>query len=63
LEAQNNVGANQWNRFMWNQQKKHKEEVPIWKLRYVVSQGKKITYGQIFKKMVWPIQSIVLFTQ
>jgi hypothetical protein len=25
----------------------HREEVPIWKLCYVVSQGRKVTFGQM----------------
>ncbi len=33
----------------------HKEKIPIWKLCYVVSQGRKYTYGQILEKMVWHI--------
>jgi hypothetical protein len=41
----------------------HKEEVPIWGLCYVVSQGRKITFGKFLKKMVWSIQGIILFSQ
>jgi hypothetical protein len=41
----------------------HREEVIIWRLCYVVSHGKKITFRQIPKKVVWPIQGTILFTQ
>jgi hypothetical protein len=42
----------------------HRKEVPIWKLCFVVSQGKKNTSKQIQEKMVWPIrQGIILVTQ
>jgi hypothetical protein len=34
-----------------------------WKLCFMVSQGKKNTYGKIQGKMVWPIQDTMLFTQ
>ncbi len=40
LEAQNNVGINQWNFLMWNQQK-NIEKVSIWTLCFMVSQRKK----------------------
>jgi hypothetical protein len=43
--------------------KTHREKVPIWRLCYVVSQRRKVTFGQIQEKMVWPIQGIVLLTQ
>jgi hypothetical protein len=32
--------------------KTHREEVPIWRLCFVVSQGRKDTLGQIQEKMV-----------
>jgi hypothetical protein len=38
--------------FLWSQQKKHKEEVLIWKLCFVISYGIKDTLGQVLKKMV-----------
>ncbi len=45
LEAQNHVGANQWNRFVWSQ---HKHTNKFQFRNYVVvSQGKKITSGKI----------------
>jgi hypothetical protein len=41
--------------------KKHIEKAPIWRLCFVVSQGRKDTPKQIQKKMVWSIQGIILF--
>ncbi len=43
--------------------KKHREEISIWKLCFVVSQGRKDTIGQVQEKMVWSIQGTILFTQ
>jgi hypothetical protein len=43
--------------------KKHKEEILIWRLCFMVSYGRKNTFGQIQEKMVWSIHGIVLFTQ
>ncbi len=34
----------------------HKKNVPIWKLCYMVSQGRKNTSRKIQNKMVWLIQ-------
>jgi len=62
LEAKNNLGANQWSKFMWNQQKTQKK-VPIWKLCFVVSQRRKYTFGKIQEKMVWSIQGTILLTE
>jgi hypothetical protein len=36
--------------------KKHKEEIPILRLCFVVFQGKNDTLGQVQEKMVWSIQ-------
>jgi len=33
----------------------HREKVQIWRLCFVVSQGKKDALGQIQEKMVWSI--------
>jgi hypothetical protein len=54
LEDQNNVKANQWNKT-----KTHTNEVPLRKLCFVVSQGRKDTLGKIQKKMVWFILGII----
>jgi hypothetical protein len=42
---------------------KHKKEVPIWRLCFMVSQGRKGASRQIQEKMVWSIQGTILFTQ
>ncbi len=63
LKVRNNVRENQWNIFLWNQQKHTKKNVSIWKLCSMVSQRKKTTFGQIQEKVIWPIQGIVLLTQ
>jgi hypothetical protein len=42
---------------------KHREEVSIWRLCFMVSQGRKDTHGQIQEKLVWSIHGIVLLTQ
>jgi hypothetical protein len=42
---------------------KHIEEVSIWRLCFMVSQGRKDTFGQIQENMVWSIQGTILFTQ
>jgi hypothetical protein len=39
----------------------HREKNSIWRLCFVVSQGRKDTIGQIQEKMVWPIHGIILF--
>jgi len=41
--------------------KTHIEEIPIWKLCFAISQGKKDTLGQIQEKMVWSIHLFVNF--
>jgi hypothetical protein len=63
LKVQNNVKENQWNRFLWNQQKNIEKKVPIWKLCFMVSQRRKNTFGQIQEKMIWPNQGTILLTQ
>jgi hypothetical protein len=46
LEVQNHVRANQWSRFLWSQQKHTNKKFQFGD--YVaVSQGRKITFGQI----------------
>jgi hypothetical protein len=62
LEAQKNVGKNQWNTFVESIET-HRENFPIWKLCYLVSQGRKDTFGKIQEKMVWFIQGTILLTQ
>jgi hypothetical protein len=42
--------------------KKHKEEIPTWKLCFMVSLGRKNTLGQVQEKMVWSIQGTILLT-
>jgi hypothetical protein len=37
--------------------------VPIWRLRFMVSQRKINIFGQIQEKMVWSIQGMILLTQ
>jgi hypothetical protein len=56
LETQNHVGAKQWNKFMWNQQKKYIEKVSIWRLCFMVFQGRKYTLGQIQEKWFGPFK-------
>jgi hypothetical protein len=46
LEAQNHVGGNQWSRFLWGQQQHTNKEFQFGDY-VVVSQGRKITSGQI----------------
>ncbi len=43
--------------------RKHIEEIPIWRLCFMVSQRIKYTLGQIQEKMVWSIHGILLITQ
>jgi hypothetical protein len=50
LKVQNNVRENQWNIFLWSQQKHTEKKTPIWKLCSMVSQRRKDTFGQIQKK-------------
>ncbi len=42
---------------------KHKKKVPIWRLCFMVSQGRNVNPGQIQEKMVWSIQGTLLLTQ
>jgi hypothetical protein len=40
---------------------KHRKEVPIWRLCFMVSQRRKDTSRQLQEKMVWSIQGTILF--
>jgi hypothetical protein len=42
---------------------KHRQEVSILRLNFMVSQRRNNTHGQIFKKAVWSIQGTILLTQ
>jgi len=41
LKVQNNVKENQWNTFLWSQQKHIEKKTPIWKLCSMVPKGEK----------------------
>jgi hypothetical protein len=43
--------------------KKLGEEVPIWRLCFMVSQGRKYTFGKFQENMVWSIQGTTLLAQ
>jgi hypothetical protein len=47
-----------WEHIFVESIEKHSEEVSIWRLCFMVSQGKKNTFGQIQEKMVWFIQYV-----
>jgi hypothetical protein len=55
LEAQNNVGVNQWNKFMWSQQKNTKKKFQFRDYVLYCFPRKKNTPRQIQEKMVWSI--------
>ncbi len=43
LEVKKNVGTNQWNKFLWSQYK-NTNKIQIWRLCFMVSQGKRHTW-------------------
>jgi hypothetical protein len=55
------VGANQWNKFLWSQQKNIEKKFQFGDYVLWFPKGKK--KGQIQEKMVWSIHGIILLTQ
>jgi hypothetical protein len=56
LEAQNNVGANQWNRFMWSQQKNIKKKFQFGDYILWFPKGKNTHLGKFKKKWFGPFK-------
>ncbi len=62
LEAQNNVGANRWSKFLWSQQKNTKKKFQFGDMSYGFPREKQHIWANS-RKMVWSIQGRKLLTQ
>jgi hypothetical protein len=56
LEAQNNVGVNKWNRFLWNQQKNIKKNFQFGDYVLWLPKGEKTHMGKFKKRWFGPFR-------
>jgi hypothetical protein len=56
LEVQNNVGANQWNKFLWNRQKNIKKKFQFGDYVMWFPKGKKSHLGKFKKRWFGPFE-------
>jgi hypothetical protein len=56
LEVQNNVGANQWSRFLWNQHENTKKKFQFKDYVMWFPKGKKSHLGKFLKRWFGPFK-------